>query len=165
MYYKAGQVVLQSRAGITKRGNFYYKVGQLLQSSVVQNANKRNGRFWQPTPWFTPDFSGNRHFTLKSFWDVEVLLKLKERRNHTPSQGYQYDLWNSYLECFLYWQLVLKLLQNLKKITLITESDYSNVADATFLKPLSAVDMFLPILNFRNLEIIFLTNTLAKLTL
>ena len=36
MYYKVGPVLLQSRAGITKWGNFYHKMGQLLQSSAVQ---------------------------------------------------------------------------------------------------------------------------------
>ena len=35
LYYKAGQVALQSRAGTTKWGNFCYKVGQLLQSGVT----------------------------------------------------------------------------------------------------------------------------------
>lgn len=29
MYYKGGQVLLQNEAGITKKGNFYYKVGQV----------------------------------------------------------------------------------------------------------------------------------------
>ena len=43
MYYKVGPVLLQSRAGITKWGNFYHKMGQLLQSSAVQQANERNG--------------------------------------------------------------------------------------------------------------------------
>lgn len=33
--YKAGQVVLQSMAGITKWGNFYYNVRQVLQSGQI----------------------------------------------------------------------------------------------------------------------------------
>ena len=35
-HWKMGQVVLQSRAGITKLGNFHHKVRQLLQSMAVQ---------------------------------------------------------------------------------------------------------------------------------
>ena len=67
--YKAEQVVL---GGLIKRDNFYYKVGQLfyklgqeLQSSGVEEADERNrgNRFWQPTPSFNPNFPGNRHFT------------------------------------------------------------------------------------------------------
>ena len=34
MYYKAGQVVLQSRLATTEWGNFYHKVGQVLQSGT-----------------------------------------------------------------------------------------------------------------------------------
>ena len=32
LHYRAGQMVLQSRTGITKFLSFYYKVGQLIQS-------------------------------------------------------------------------------------------------------------------------------------
>ena len=39
---KEGQV-LQTGTGITKRDNFYLKVGQYLQSNAVQKTNKRNG--------------------------------------------------------------------------------------------------------------------------
>ena len=35
MYSKPGQVVLQSRAGITKLGSFYYRKGQILQSGTT----------------------------------------------------------------------------------------------------------------------------------
>ena len=42
LYYKTRLVVLQSGAGITKQDNFYYKVGELLQSRAVQKANNRN---------------------------------------------------------------------------------------------------------------------------
>lgn len=35
-HYKVGPVLLQSRAGITKWGNFYHKMAQLLQSSAIQ---------------------------------------------------------------------------------------------------------------------------------
>ena len=35
MYYKARQVVLQSRAGITKSGNFYCKVERVLKSGAT----------------------------------------------------------------------------------------------------------------------------------
>ena len=35
MHYKVGYFLLQYREGNTKWGNFYYKVGQTLQSRVV----------------------------------------------------------------------------------------------------------------------------------
>ena len=51
------------RAGTTKLGNFYYKVGQQLQSSAVQRGIERNrgNRFWQPTFSFNPNLSGDKH--------------------------------------------------------------------------------------------------------
>ena len=45
--YEVGQLkvgqVLQSGVGITRRGNFRYKVGNYYKSSTVQKTNKRNG--------------------------------------------------------------------------------------------------------------------------
>lgn len=38
MYYKSGQVLISgilSRLGVRKRDNFYYKVGQVLQSRAI----------------------------------------------------------------------------------------------------------------------------------
>ena len=43
LYYKAGQMVLQSRAGVTKWNNFCHKDGQLLQGIAVEKANEKNG--------------------------------------------------------------------------------------------------------------------------
>ena len=40
-YYKVGQFFYNMGGGITKQENFYYKVGQLLQTSA-QKANERN---------------------------------------------------------------------------------------------------------------------------
>ena len=60
--------VLQSGSTLVITWGRYYTVRQLLQSSAVQKANKRNGesnRIWQPTPWCTYDFPGDRQSTPK----------------------------------------------------------------------------------------------------
>ena len=44
LYYKTGQVELQTRAGIKKGGNFYYKVGQVLHSKT--DFITKLGRYW-----------------------------------------------------------------------------------------------------------------------
>ena len=57
---------MQSGSIITYWGNFYYKLGQQLQSNAVQAANERNrgNRFWQPTSSFNPNLPGDRPLPL-----------------------------------------------------------------------------------------------------
>ena len=45
---------------------------------------REGNRFWQPTLWFTPYLLGDRQFTHRNLWEVEVLLESKERANHSP---------------------------------------------------------------------------------
>ena len=47
-YYKVGQFLFQSRAAITKRGNFYYKVGQILKVQQLLQSGAVN-----PLPYST----------------------------------------------------------------------------------------------------------------
>ena len=72
-HYKVGQLkveyVLQIGTGITKRNNFYFKVGQYLQSNAVQKTNGRKGesnRFWELAILFT------QHFPLGIFEKLKI---------------------------------------------------------------------------------------------
>ena len=87
--------------------------------------------------------------------EVEILLLSKERWSHTPTtdvSAWLVSLRNNYLELLL---VLITIFLNFCKISRklsITESDNSNVAGATLLKSLSAVDILLPILQeFRNI--------------
>ena len=106
------------------------------------------------TSWFTPDLFDNRQFTHTNCWKVEILLKSKERTTQTPTTGVSVwfvSLRNNYLEVFLILKIFLKLLKISSKLP-ITKNDYSNMARATLLKSLLAVDIFLQISQqFRNI--------------
>ena len=97
--------------------------------------------------------------------EVEILLSAKERRSHTPTRDvspWLVSLRNNYLELFFVLKSTVFFLNSCKifrKLS-ITESDNSNVAGATLLKSLSALDILLLILQqFRN---IFLKEHLRK---
>ena len=88
-YYKGVQALLwsgtaSSSAGIIKWGR-YYKAGQLLLQSgafitkVVQHRRQlwqsgNGNRFWQLTPIVVPELLSDRHFTTRNSSEVGVLL-------------------------------------------------------------------------------------------
>ena len=45
-----------------------------------------NNEFWQLTPLFTLGLPGDIQFTPRNFWEVELLLESKERRNRTTTK-------------------------------------------------------------------------------
>ena len=121
------QVVLQSRAGNRKLGNFYYKEGWLLlqggaiirqQCSTEGKWKNMGNTFWQPAPSFNPNLPGDRHFTLHEFfrsWN-SVIIKRKKKSPLTPLPTTVVSAWlvslrNNYLELFLALKTIfLKLL-------------------------------------------------------
>ena len=54
LYYKVGQVVLQSRAGLPSRATFVIKWGSYYKMTVLcrrqMRETRESNRFWQPTP-------------------------------------------------------------------------------------------------------------------
>ena len=103
-------VVLQSRGSITNWGNFYYKVKQVLRNGTIitkwrkqmKKTRKGNG-FGILIPWFIPDLPDYRQFVPSSSWEIELLLKSKERRIlmlATGVSGWHVSLTNNYLEVF-----------------------------------------------------------------
>ena len=63
-YYKAGQLLLQSRAIITKVVQYRRQLRQTGEGN----------RFPQLTPILTPELLSDRHFTPRNSWEVGVLL-------------------------------------------------------------------------------------------
>ena len=63
MHYKVGQMVLQSRASITKWDN-YYKVARYRRQ---MRKTEEGNIFWQQTPRFTTDLPGDREFAPINF--------------------------------------------------------------------------------------------------
>ena len=61
-------------------------------------------RFWKSAPWSALDLTGDRQLTPRNSWEDELMLKSKERRNHTPVTGVYVRLVSfriNYIEVFL----------------------------------------------------------------
>ena len=125
---KKGHFISQGGTVITKKGNFYHKLGQELQGKVIitkYGSTKLKCEKWWREIYFAKRLLDSQmistEFAPRNFWRVQILLESKEGRNNTPTTGisaWLVHVRSNYWEAFLVLKTIFrKLLQNLYEIT------------------------------------------------